>query len=177
MDVSDVSNNLYDDIDEAESRNEISNNRDGTLDTNKIDDNADDNYDNNETEIELSILSKLKKNTFKPLNTVYTNDIINNSESLLYKPIPLDTFMNNDDSENNDDNDEDNIIGSNYQNFDYKIAHTYSKSHVTRETGEYKKLEEKINVIKNELEEIKSIQEKILHILTNFTIEHKTDNL
>jgi hypothetical protein len=175
LDVSNVSNNLYDDIDDIdhiESRKDINNNHDGTLDTNKIDD--------NETEIELSILSKLKKNTLKPLNTVYTNDIINNSESLLYKPIPLDTFMNNDDSENNDDNndnDEDNIIGSNYQNFDYKIAHNYSKSHVTRETGEYKKLEEKINVIKNEIEAIKSMQEKILHILTNVNIEHKTDNL
>ena len=168
LDVSDVSNNLYGDIDEAESHNDISNNHDGTLDTNNTDD--------NETEIELSILSKLKKNTFKPLNAVYTNDIINNSESLLYKPIPLDTFMNNDDSENNEDNNNNDDNDDNYQNFDYKIAHTYSKSHVVREAGEYKKLEEKINVIKNEIEAIKSMQEKILHILTYVNIEPKTDN-
>ena len=85
--------------------------------------------------------------------------------------------MNNDDSENNDDNDCNNDNDDNYKNFDYKFAHNYSKSHVARETGEYNKLEEKINVIKNEIEAIKSMQEKILYILTNINIEPKTDNL
>jgi hypothetical protein len=128
----------------------------------------------NEQGIQISILSKLKKNTFKPLNTVYTNDIINNSNAILYKPIPLDAIMNNDDDDDDDndnyENNETNGIGSNYKSFEHN-SHKYSKSRVAGETGEYKKLEEKVNEIKNELEAIKSMQEKILHIITNVKIE------
>jgi hypothetical protein len=131
--------------------------------------------DNNDNEegIQISILSKLKKNTFKPLNTVYTNDVVNNSNAILYKTIPLDAIMNNDDDDNDNDNyenNETNGIGSNYKSFEYN-SHKYSKSRIAGETGEYKKLEEKVNEIRNEIEAIKSMQEKILHIITNVKIE------
>ena len=50
------------------------------------------------------------------------------------------------------------------------------KSHVTREAGEYKKLEEKVIIIQNELEVIKTMQEKIIDILINGNIEHKIEH-
>ena len=42
---------------------------------------------------------------------------------------------------------------------------------------EYKKLEEKVSIIQNELEIIKNMQEKILDILSNVNHDHKKDNL
>ena len=107
------------------------------------------------------------------------NEIVNTSNSLLYKPIPLDTIMNNDvgnDGNSDNDNDEDSVMGSNYKSSEYNY-HTYSKSDVARETGEYKKLEEKVSIIQNELEIIKNMQEKILDILSNVNHDHKKDNL
>ena len=159
-----------------ESHDVINNSNDGNLDKN-IAINSDDN--DNDKGIELSILSKLKKNTFPHTRVMVKNEIVNTSNSLLYKPIPLDTIMNNDvgnDGNSDNDNDEDSVMGSNYKSSEYNY-HTYSKSDVARETGEYKKLEEKVSIIQNELEIIKNMQEKILDILSNVNHDHKKDNL
>ena len=161
-----------------ESHDVINNSNDGNLDKN-IAINSDDNDNDNDKGIELSILSKLKKNTFPHTRAMVRNEIVNTSNSLLYKPIPLDTIMNNDvgnDGNSDNDNDEDSVMGSNYKSSEYNY-HTYSKSDVARETGEYKKLEEKVSIIQNELEIIKNMQEKILDILSNVNHDHKKDNL
>jgi hypothetical protein len=158
--------------DVEESRDTFTNSNDGNLDTNIAV-----NSDDNDTGIELSILSKLKKNTFNHTRAMAKNEIVNTSNSLLYKPIPLDIIMNNDGDDGNDGNDgnDNNGIASNYKSLEYN-PHTYMKSHVTREAGEYKKLEEKVIIIQNELEVIKTMQEKIIDILINGNIEHKIEH-
>lgn len=141
----------------------------------------------NDGEIELSILSKLKRSNTKTANNAPTNDIIHNSNSLLYKPIPLDELMDMDndnskskyeddgDGDGDEDGDDDSEV-TNYKGSEYNL-YPYSKKRFVGETGEYKKLEDKIIIIQNELESIKNMQEKILHILTNVNVENKIDKL
>lgn len=141
----------------------------------------------NDGEIELSILSKLKRSNTKTANNAPTNNIIHNSNSLLYKPIPLDEFMDNDndnsknkyeddgDGDGDEDGDDDSEV-TNYKGSEYNL-YPYSKKRFAGETGEYKKLEDKIIIIQNELESIKNMQEKILHILTNVNVDQKIDKL
>jgi hypothetical protein len=87
--------------------------------------------------------------------------------------------MDNDNSKYEDDDDEDGDDDSevtNYKGSEYN-SYPYSKKRFAGETGEYKKLEDKIIIIQNELESIKNMQEKILHILTNVNIDQKIDKL
>jgi hypothetical protein len=146
------------------------------------------NNQNNEDGIELSILSKLKRNNIKVIKSESpTNDIISHSNSLLYKPIPLDTIMGNnnhgDDDDGGDsdeyegmDGDDNGYDAAEYKGREYNI-YPYSKKKRTGEAGEYKKLEEKIIKIQNEIESIKTMQEKILSILTNDNREKNIVNL
>ena len=79
------------------------------------------------------------------------------------------------DRDGDEDGDDDSEV-TNYKGSEYNL-YPYSKKRFVGETGEYKKLEDKIIIIQNELESIKSMQEKILHILTNVNVENKIDKL
>ena len=102
----------------------------------------------------LSFLSKLKR---KPVSqNVDTMD----SSSSMHQPIqiPLDHFMTDYDNRDSiDDGDEDSSSG----------MHLFinEKTRDVREARDYTKLDERINIIQNDMENIKNIQEKILELL------------
>lgn len=115
--------------------------------------------DNTLTSQPLSFLSKLKRKTIPTddnTDNTYNNDNTSNIHPSMQ--IPLDNFMteyNNRDSI--DDGEEDSSSG----------MHLFinEKTRDVREARDYAKLDERINIIQNDMENIKNIQEKILELL------------
>ena len=105
----------------------------------------------------LSFLSKLKR---KPVSqNEDTVDTIDSSN--IHQPIqiPLDHFMTDYDNRDSADDGDDTSAG----------MHLFinEKTRDVREARDYDKLDERINKIQNDMENIKSIQEKILELLQN----------
>jgi hypothetical protein len=115
--------------------------------------------DNTLTSQPLSFLSKLKRKTIPTDdNTDNTDNNDNTSNIHPSMQIPLDNFMteyNNRDSI--DDDDDDSSSG----------MHLFinEKTRDVREARDYAKLDERINIIQNDMENIKNTQEKILELL------------
>ena len=107
----------------------------------------------------LSFLSKLKR---KPVSqNVDTMDSSSNIHQSMQ--IPLDNFMKDYDNDNRDS------IGDYIDGIDDSSSgmHLFinEKTRDVREARDYDKLDERINIIQNDMENIKNIQEKILELL------------
>ena len=97
----------------------------------------------------VSFLSKLKKTSTDALNDTREKS----NTKFLYNTTPLDEIMS---ISGMDDNE--------YVNLETRIFERY-KTGETTESGEYHKINEKINIIQNEIQDIKRMQDRILSIL------------
>ena len=116
---------------------------------NEVNNSMDTDFNTNTSTNGLSFLSKLKKTSTDALNDTREKS----NTKFLYNTTPLDEIMS---ISGMDDNE--------YVNLETRIFERY-KTGETTESGEYHKINEKINIIQNEIQDIKRMQDRILSIL------------